>query len=202
MTKERLAERLDGRQYRNEITLEDRGLAEQNGLVIAFGASDDLILLDGAVRDDVDIFNGGVVHLDSKGILRNECEEGDCPYFEEKLAKCEKTITALWCPPGGGSWAYETDIPHATFKVYEDNELYCTGIVFELAALAGADSGDNTCIYQQQDHEGDHWQCDNCGADWIYISDGPKENGVVYCHSCGRKVVDFVEWALEEGDDE
>jgi hypothetical protein len=33
------------------------------------------------------------------------------------------------------SWSYETDIPHATFDVLEDGEVYCRGIVFALADL-------------------------------------------------------------------
>ena len=135
MTKEQLAERLDGRKYGCEITLEDRGLAEKNGLIIVFGGSDDLMLLDGAERDEVGVYSGGTAYFNKKGLFSSECEEDDCPYAEKELAKC-KTITALWCPTTGGSWAYETDIPHATFKIYEDGELYCTGIVFEVAALS------------------------------------------------------------------
>lgn len=28
------------------------------------------------------------------------------------------------------TWTYKTDIPHETFNIHDDNELYCTGIVF------------------------------------------------------------------------
>jgi len=136
MTKERLAERLDGGQYGSEVSLEDRGFAEQNGLIIVFGGSDDLMYFEGAERDEIGAYNGGIAYFTEKGLFANECEEDDCPYAEKERAKC-KTITAIWCPPSGGSWAYETDIPHATFKIYEDGGLYCTGIVFEIASLKG-----------------------------------------------------------------
>ena len=33
------------------------------------------------------------------------------------------------------AWTYMTDIPHATFDVMDDGELYCRGIVFALADL-------------------------------------------------------------------
>jgi hypothetical protein len=134
MTKEKMAERLDGRQYGNEMTLEDRELAGKGGLVIVFGASDDLMLFEGAVCDDVDVYKGDIAYLNENGLFRNECDDENCPYAEKEFEKC-KTITAFWCPSHGGSWAYETDIPHATFKIYEGEGLYCTGIVFQLNVL-------------------------------------------------------------------
>ena len=33
-------------------------------------------------------------------------------------------------------WTYETEIPHAKFNIYEDDELSCVGIVFEMSELA------------------------------------------------------------------
>ena len=68
------------------------------------------------------------------GLWTNECEDENCPYAEREQAKC-KTIEAIWCPPSGGSWAYETEIPHAKFNIYEDEELYCVGIVFDMRSL-------------------------------------------------------------------
>ena len=33
------------------------------------------------------------------------------------------------------SWKYETEIPHATFRIMESGELYCVGIVFDIQSL-------------------------------------------------------------------
>ena len=33
------------------------------------------------------------------------------------------------------SWSYLTDIPHKTFDIMEDGEIYCRGIVFSLDDL-------------------------------------------------------------------
>ena len=45
-------------------------------------------------------------------------------------------ITAVWCDPeSGASWSYKTDIPHETFNIYEDGELFCIGIVFSIDDL-------------------------------------------------------------------
>ena len=32
-------------------------------------------------------------------------------------------------------WSYETDIPHETFNIYEDGEVWCVGIVFSVEDL-------------------------------------------------------------------
>lgn len=42
----------------------------------------------------------------------------------------DKYIDAIWCEDGY-SWTYHTNIPHATFNIYEGSETYCKGIVFE-----------------------------------------------------------------------
>lgn len=45
-----------------------------------------------------------------------------------------KQIEAIW-GKDGISWQYKTDIPHATFNVMEDDEVYCIGIVFDIKEL-------------------------------------------------------------------
>ena len=135
MTIETLAAMLDGRQYRNKITREESASAEEYGLVVVYGASDDLMEFRGAIDDELGVYEGGIAHLDKSGIFEHKCVY-DCPYAEKERERC-KTIEAIWCPPGGGSWAYKTEITHATFNIYEDDELYCVGIVFEMSALEG-----------------------------------------------------------------
>ena len=137
MTKEQFATLLNGREYGNEITSSEESTAKENGLVVVFGASDDLMEFRGAMNGELGAYEGTVAHLTDDSLFEEyesacECE---CKYYVKAKEKC-KTITALWCPPTGGSWAYETDIPHATFNIYEDGELYCTGIVFEVTSLS------------------------------------------------------------------
>lgn len=33
----------------------------------------------------------------------------------------------------------------------------------------------------------DFWQT-ACGQAWVFLEDGPAENGVKFCHHCGRPV--------------
>lgn len=118
VTKEQLAERLNGRQYGSEITREEEKLAKESGLVVIFGASDDLCEMCGAIYDEFDCYDGGDI----------ECEE-----YPGKLR-------AVWCPESGGSWGYKTDLPHAGFSIYEDDTLYCVGIVVDLEECKAKDS--------------------------------------------------------------
>lgn len=138
-----LAAELDGSQYpfRTPFALEEQ--AEKDGLVIVFGASDDLMEFRGAIHDEIGALNGTTALIDKKGIIpRFECigiglldeEERYQRYFERKPKG--KLIEALWAPEGRNmSWCYKTDIPHETFLVYEDDDVYCEGIVFSLNDL-------------------------------------------------------------------
>lgn len=126
-----LAKRLDGREYREETTKEDEMAARQNGLVIVFGASDDLMEFRGAVDDEIGVYDGGTAYFTTSGLLKNECDEDDCPYFA-RLQKAAVTVEAKW-DEGGYAWTYETTIPHATFDILEDGEKFCRGIVFALS---------------------------------------------------------------------
>lgn len=114
MTKEELAAILDGRQYCKETSFEIEQLAKDNNLLIVFGASDDLCEFRGAIYDEFGCYDGGEI----------ECED-----LLEK-------IEAVWSEKDGEpSWSYKTDIPHSEFKIYEDDELYCIGIVIDIGEI-------------------------------------------------------------------
>jgi hypothetical protein len=46
------------------------------------------------------------------------------------------------------------------------------------------------CVWKQDvDHvEGESWKTD-CGNRYVFISDGPAENGMVYCCYCGHSLI-------------
>jgi Rad3-related DNA helicase len=134
MTKEELAQELNGREYRMEITREEAKEAKSNNLVVVFGASDDLMEFRGAIDDETDAYEGVTVSIDKNGLLENQCDNDECPYFADRTAKAAK-IKAVWCPHGKDlSWEYYTEIPHATFYVMDKDKshFYCRGIVFSM----------------------------------------------------------------------
>lgn len=131
MNAKELANTLDGRQYGEEITAQERLSAKDNGLVVIFGASDDLMEVCGAWSDEKDCWGGGTFTVSRNGFVNPRCY--DCKVCElfKAANKDAKTIRAVWCG-GGAAWSYETEIPHETFRIYESDELYCVGIVFSV----------------------------------------------------------------------
>jgi hypothetical protein len=130
MNTKELADLLNGREYRNEMTRDEEASAKEHGLVVVFGASDDLMEFRGAIHDEVSAWEGGTAYLDSKGLIESKCD-CECPYFLEAQSNAAK-IKALW-GKDEYAWVYETTIPHETFEVLEDEETYCKGIVFSLS---------------------------------------------------------------------
>lgn len=131
MNAQELAAELNGRAYGEETTRVDDLSAKEAGLVIVFGASDDLMEFRGAINDEIGAGPDSIAPLTGAGLLTSDCDDDDCPYFK-KLKRAAATIRAKW-DIDGYSWTYETDIPHATFDILEDGEKYCRGIVFALS---------------------------------------------------------------------
>ena len=131
------AAHLDKSQYREEGSPELFEKMKAAGLVAVFGASDDLMEFRGAIYDEIDAYNGGRAYITPNGLLSNDCESDECPHYK-KLRDQAETIEALWCPDledVSVSWMFKTNIPHQTFEVYEDDELHCIGIVFDLSSV-------------------------------------------------------------------
>lgn len=135
MNIQEVAEKLNGIQYGEEgkiLTLEYCKELRREGIVVVRGYSDDLVEFDGAISDEL----GADDHyLNSKGVIRNECEDDCCPYFEKIRKEAKYYIKPLWCETPEYAWTYDTNVPHATFDIMEDEDKYCRGIVFRLPDL-------------------------------------------------------------------
>lgn len=138
MTAKEFASLLNGREIMEEITSAEERQAADTGLVVVFGYSDDNVEFRGAINEEVGSFDGATVYLTKNGVLESPtcscAEDCDCPYFDAARKKA-KTIKAVWHDEGGPCWTFETDIPHETFEVYEDGEVWCVGIVFSMEHL-------------------------------------------------------------------
>lgn len=142
-TPQAIAQVLNGMNYPLSIPKAITEAARISGVVIVYGASDDLMELDGAIRDEFGCYDGGTAKVDAKGLLRDwESVKDDDNKAEIaewlKRAKTAKEIKAVFSPsePEGATFAYETSIPHATFDVMEDGGIYCRAIAFNLADLS------------------------------------------------------------------
>ena len=68
------------------------------------------------------------------------------------------------------------------------------------AADQRIDDRDGTCEWSQEDDSG-IWNS-GCGVTWSFHDDGPTENGMHFCHSCGKTLVVEVADAETERDDD
>lgn len=137
MTAQELAQQLTGMEYPVRIPSTVAKEAKAAGLVIVYGASDDLMEFEGAITDEFGAYEGTTVRVDGEGLIPDydnlEKDDKDAlrDYFSREDGGVE--IEALWCEEDGYSWTYKTSLPHSTFEVVEDGEPYCRGIVFALA---------------------------------------------------------------------
>ena len=135
MTAKELAIELNGREAGGEVVWGEERDIKDAGLVAVYGYSDDNVEFSRAINDEVGAYNGTTVYLTPDGVLQEpDCGQDDCPYFARAREKA-KTIKAVWHDEGGPCWTFETDIPHETFNIYEDGELFCVGIVFSTEDL-------------------------------------------------------------------
>lgn len=139
LSKELLACLLTGREYGKEMLKEEEMQAKAAGLIVIFGASDDLMEFRGFIDDE----RGAptIALLDAKGLLpfREDIQHDD-DALKDYFARAPqvRAVDALWAKEDGYSWTYRTDVPHATFEIVEDGEPYCRGIVIDAADLAPA----------------------------------------------------------------
>lgn len=121
------AKSISGKEYSHpQFTKEEIKTAKENGFVIVYGCSDDLMEFDGAICEEIGCYDGGTAWVKGENAADFRTIIG------------EKAITSIWC--GGEkdadgqeiTWTYETEIPYETFMIYESGEPYCRGIVFSI----------------------------------------------------------------------
>ena len=141
MTIKEWAEKLNGIEYpADELDRLNKEMAA-DGIVAAYGASDDLLEFRGAIYDEVGAWEGTTAKIapgeNGKLKIFNEEENEETAEFNKKQIAAMQKIKAIWEPVDEegkifASWLIETKIPHETFDIMEDGELFCRGIVFSV----------------------------------------------------------------------
>jgi len=146
MKKEELALMLNGRNRRDDMTKDEDRIAMESGLVVIFGASDDLVEFRGAIYDEIGAYEGTDFIIATPG-MEIPVDEDEETYrkakeleplgIEDESITTKNRFKALWCPEElECSWLIKTDLPHAPFDIMEDGELFCRGLVIEVADLS------------------------------------------------------------------
>lgn len=148
MNKEEFAKLLNGREYGMEITKDEERIAKESGLIVIFGYSDDNVELRGALRDEICAFEGACFVIAKAGdkvvVSQNpkfyrEIDDLEAIALEPEIYALnnKNKFKAVWYPSElKCSWLIKTEVPHATFDIFEDGELFCRGVVIEFADLA------------------------------------------------------------------
>lgn len=137
-TEELLAAHLNGRQIGDGINSAEESWAKSSGLVVVFGASDDLIKFCGAIHDETGAYGGGTAWFDRHGLLPEREQIGDDETLKNFLKRQENAVSIHtdWCPNGENiSWVFRTSIPHVTFLIKDGEDDYCRGIIFSINHL-------------------------------------------------------------------
>lgn len=139
MTAESAAALFNGLKYPAREIGRNNNALKDAGLVAVYGQSDDLMEFAGAINDEVGAWDGAIAYVDSEGLFpswHDICDdEESAAYFRRKPNT--RAIKAIWSPDEiAASWLIKTDIPHVTFDIMEDGELYCRGLVFAMSALS------------------------------------------------------------------
>lgn len=139
MTKEELAATLNGREIGEEITDREAREAGLAGLLVVFGASDDLCELRGRINDEVSAFDGVSFRVRGDRVLQSiDSEDVDVLKKYGVLDSIRidyaaaPEIEAVWCDTPEYSWTFRTALPHASFDVLEGQDKFCRGIVIAM----------------------------------------------------------------------
>lgn len=138
MTKEKLAYLLNGREYGLEISSEEEKEAEESGLIVIFGYSDDGVVFAGKISDQFGGWDGKSFRLDKQEneIEVVEIDVRNIGFVNSLTGKESNMVHAIWSPKEPkASWLITSDIPHATFDIVEDKILFCRGIVIDMKDL-------------------------------------------------------------------
>lgn len=145
MTKEELAQSISGVDRREGIGEMFVNLAKENGLIIIYGESDDLVEFEGALYDEIGAWDGIDFIIATVGMEIPVDDDEETYTKAKELTAIEieghsniKTnrFKAVWCPEGTDmSWEIKTELPNARFEIMEDGDVFGIGIVIDVKDL-------------------------------------------------------------------
>ena len=137
------AEKLNGCEYGDELSDEDKELLEKDGIVAVFGYSDDNIELEGAMYDELPAYADTIYYWTGNGFVSNDRINEFLDYIDDEYREFYPLLKPLFenntersyirsIPGKDCQFVYETNIPNVEwFDVMEDDDLYCKGFVFK-----------------------------------------------------------------------
>lgn len=109
-------------------------LEEQN-LVIAFGQSNDCVTFMGAIQKDLVVFEGGNIYLTKENEPTFNSHEIGSPFYPCNIPNGLPKAKAFYKKEGNPTWKIESTIPYKKIYIWDDTDVYCEGIVFNINDL-------------------------------------------------------------------
>ena len=130
----------DGIQYSRDIPKEAKELAKENNIVVIVGGSDDLMYCYGAdcyLTDNCEHSYGWdgdtLIGIGDKQLENEATQLGLMIWWCGVIVSDGKKIQGYNVGESGAfSYTVADDIESLDFKVMEDNDVYCTGIIIQL----------------------------------------------------------------------
>lgn len=114
-----IAKRLDGYQWNinsfGTALSHELAFCKDNGIVVVYGYSDDLLELDGAIHAEFDCWTNGKFYINKNG---------------NKASSKDVYPISVICGKDKIFWQYKFKPRHETFTIYDDEDVYCKAIVF------------------------------------------------------------------------
>jgi len=109
------AKKIDGFEYPAHQLDKISDEAKENGFLIIYGMSDDLVEMRGLFIDEIDAYNGIKTKVGTSGVA----------------------VNAIWSPKDkpNTSWDIQVDCPHEKFTIVDDGDVYCIGAVVHKSSL-------------------------------------------------------------------
>lgn len=137
VTAQELVVRLNGGEYGSETTTWIEQLAKENGLVIVFGQSDDLVEFRGAIEEEFGCYAENTFYVINGKVF----DEGSLDEVKNALEPIGLSLPSIpsihaeFCPSGSlFAWVIQAE-DGCQFNIYEDGEEYCQGIVVPLHSI-------------------------------------------------------------------
>jgi len=139
MTKETFASMIDCRDRRTGIAKDEELLAKNEGFIVVYGESDDLMEFRGVIDDEIGAYNGttAIILKTNNGykvLSESSIEEINEPLRDYDLDLISGLEIESKFDDDGYTWTMNVahGMPVAYFDILEDGEKFCKGIVISV----------------------------------------------------------------------
>jgi len=123
--------KLNRRFLDNFLSEKEIEILKNEKLVVIYGDLYNCIQIKGAINDEI-FYNSNKIYLNGNTILKNQCENPICPYFEFKKKQCQY-ISIIYNQKY--IWLFTTHIEHEIIDIMQGNRVFCKGIIFDLNSI-------------------------------------------------------------------